>query len=102
MMQYSQEASADVEEAVKNLQHVSDEQLKRLIEDDSAFDEYFKNLSQVTFLLTYTFLILFVLLVILENYLSWAKKIIIKKKTLNETFFEGKKVGSWEGHADGQ
>ncbi|CAL8073790.1 unnamed protein product [Orchesella dallaii] len=47
MMQYTQEASADVEDAVRNLQNLTDEQLKNLIEDETSFEEYFKNLSQI-------------------------------------------------------
>lgn len=46
-MQYTQEAAGDVEEAVRDLQNLPDDQLKRLIEDENTFDEYFKNLSQV-------------------------------------------------------
>lgn len=49
MMQYTQEAAADVEDAVRNLQNLPDEHLKRLIEDDNGFEEYFKALPQVTF-----------------------------------------------------
>jgi len=46
-MHYSHEASADVEEAVKNLEVLTDDQLSKLMNDEAAFEEYFKNLPQI-------------------------------------------------------